>query len=42
MLRITVLRVRIFFAVLGCAILGASLVDWAQNLRATESGYACV
>ena len=42
MLRITVLRVRIFFAVLGCAILGASLVDWAQNLRATESGYAWV
>jgi len=42
MLRITVSRVRIFFAVLGCAILGASLFDWAQTLRATESGYAWV
>ncbi len=42
MLRITVARIRIFFAVMGCAILGASLVDWAQTLRATESGYAWV
>ena len=42
MLRITVLRIRLFFAVLGCAILGASLFDWAQTLRATESGYAWV
>jgi hypothetical protein len=42
MLRITVSRIRIFFAVLGCAILSASLFDWAQNLRATESGYAWV
>ncbi|MGB7034786.1 MAG: hypothetical protein WBD71_04610, partial [Xanthobacteraceae bacterium] len=42
MLRITVLRVRVFFAVLGCAILGASLVDWAQALHASESGYAWV
>jgi hypothetical protein len=42
MLRITVLRVRVFFAVLGCAILGASLVDWTQTLRAAESGYAWV
>lgn len=42
MLRITVARIRIFFAVMGCAILGASLVDWAQTLRATASGYAWV
>ena len=42
MLRITVLRVRIFFAVLGCAILGASLFDWTQALRTSESGYAWV
>jgi len=42
MLRITVARIRIFFAVMGCAILGASLIDWAQTLRATESGYAWV
>jgi|GEM_PF-1978131 len=42
MLRITVSRLRIFFAVLGCAILGASLFDWAQNLRAVEAGYAWV
>jgi hypothetical protein len=42
MLRITVARVRIFFAVMGCAILGASLIDWAQSLRTTESGYAWV
>jgi hypothetical protein len=42
MLRISVSRIRIFFAVLGCAILGASLFDWAQTLRATESGYAWV
>jgi hypothetical protein len=41
-LRITVARIRIFFAVMGCAVLGASLVDWAQSLRATESGYAWV
>ena len=42
MLRITVSRIRIFFAVLGCAILSASLFDWAQNLRAAEAGYAWV
>lgn len=42
MLRITVSRVRIFFVVLGCAILSASLFDWAQNLRAAEAGYAWV
>lgn len=42
MLRITVARIRVFFAVLGCAVLGASLVDWAQTLRATESGFAWV
>lgn len=42
MLRITVARIRIFFAVMGCAVLGASLIDWAQSLRATESGYAWV
>lgn len=42
MLRITVARVRIFFAVMGCAILGASLIDWAQSLRAAETGYAWV
>lgn len=42
MLRISVLRIRIFFAVLGCAILSASLFDWAQNLRAAEAGYAWV
>lgn len=42
MLRITVTRLRIFFAVMGCAILGASLVDWAQSLQAAESGYAWV
>ena len=42
MLRITIARLRIFFAVMGCAILGASLVDWAQGLRATETGYAWV
>ena len=42
MLRITVSRIRIFIAVLGCAILGASLFDWAQNLRATEVGYTWV
>jgi hypothetical protein len=42
MLRITVARIRIFFAVMGCAALGASLIDWAQNLRAAESGYAWV
>ncbi len=42
MLRITVLRIRIFLAVLGCAILSASLFDWAQNLRAAEAGYAWV
>ena len=42
MLRITVSRIRIFFVVLGCAILSASLFDWAQNLRVAESGYAWV
>jgi hypothetical protein len=42
MLRITVSRIRIFFAVLGCAMLSASLFDWAQNLRAAESGYVWV
>lgn len=42
MLRITVSRIRIFLAVLGCAILSASLFDWAQNLRAAEAGYAWV
>ena len=42
MLRITVSRIRVFIAVLGCAILGASLFDWAQNLRATEVGYTWV
>jgi hypothetical protein len=42
MLRITVSRIRIFIAALGCAILSASLFDWAQNLRATEAGYAWV
>jgi len=42
MLRITVLRVRVFFAVLGCGILAASLLDWAQTLRATESGFRWV
>ena len=42
MLRITVSRIRIFFVVLGCAILSASLFDWAQNLRAAEAGYAWV
>jgi hypothetical protein len=42
MLRITVLRIRVFLAVLGCAILSASLFDWAQNLRAAEAGYAWV
>ncbi len=42
MLRITVSRIRVFFAVLGCAILSASLFDWAQSLRAAESGYAWV
>jgi hypothetical protein len=42
MLRITVLRIRIFLAVLGCAILSASLFDWAQNLRVAEAGYAWV
>ena len=38
MLRITVSRIRVFFVVLGCAILSASLFDWAQNLRAAEAG----
>ena len=42
MLRITVSRIRIFFVVLGCAILSASLFDWAQNLRTAEAGYAWV
>jgi hypothetical protein len=42
MLRITVSRIRIFIAVLGCAILSASLFDWAQSLRAAESGYSWV
>lgn len=42
MLRITVARLRIFFAVMGCAILGASLIDWAQSLRTTETGYTWV
>ena len=42
MLRITVSRIRIFFVVLGCAILSASLFDWAQNLRAAEAGYGWV
>jgi hypothetical protein len=42
MVRITVSRLRIFFVVLGCAILSASLFDWAQNLRAAEAGYAWV
>jgi hypothetical protein len=42
MLRITVSRIRVFFVVLGCAILSASLFDWAQNLRAAEAGYAWV
>ena len=42
MLRITISRIRIFIAALGCAILSASLFDWAQNLRAAESGYAWV
>jgi hypothetical protein len=42
MLRITLSRIRIFFLLLGCAILGASLFDWAQGLRADEAGYAWV
>ena len=42
MLRITVSRIRIFLAVLGCAILGAPLFDWAQTLRTTEAGYTWV
>ncbi|HEX4043706.1 MAG TPA: hypothetical protein VHY10_18565 [Xanthobacteraceae bacterium] len=42
MLRITVSRIRIFFAVMGCAVLGTSLIDWAQSLRVAESGYAWV
>jgi hypothetical protein len=42
MLRITVARVRVFLAVMGLAILGASLIDWAQTLRAAETGYAWV
>ncbi|MGC2123507.1 MAG: hypothetical protein WA652_11695 [Xanthobacteraceae bacterium] len=38
MLRSIVSRIRLFLIVLGCAILGASLFDWAQGLRATEDG----
>ena len=42
MLRSTVSRIRLLIAVLGCAVLAASLFDWAQNLYATENGVAWV
>lgn len=37
MLRSAVPRIRLGVAVLGCAVLGASLFDWAQGLRAVEN-----
>jgi hypothetical protein len=42
MLRSAVSRIRLCIAVLGCAILGASLFAWAQALHATEDGYVWV
>jgi hypothetical protein len=42
MLRSTVSRIRLSITLLGCAVLGASLFDWAQALRASEDGYTWV
>jgi hypothetical protein len=42
MLRSTVSRIRLSITVLGCAVLGASLFDWARNLHATEDEYTWV
>ncbi len=42
MLRSTVSRIRLFVTVLGCAVLGVSLLSWALALHATEAGYAWV
>jgi hypothetical protein len=40
--RTTVSHIRLCITVLGCAVLAASLFDWALALRATEHGYAWV
>jgi hypothetical protein len=40
--RTTVSHIRLCITVLGCAVLAASLFDWAQTLRAAEHGYAWV
>jgi hypothetical protein len=42
MLRNTVSRIRLFATVLGCAVLGVSLLSWALTLQATEAGYTWV
>ncbi|HEX8827426.1 MAG TPA: hypothetical protein VF778_04870 [Xanthobacteraceae bacterium] len=41
-MRTTVSHIRLCITVLGCAVLAASLFDWALALRATEHGYAWV
>jgi hypothetical protein len=40
--RTTVSHIRLCITVLGCAVLAASLFDWALAVRATEHGYAWV
>jgi hypothetical protein len=42
MLRNAISHIRLCIAVLGCAILGASLFAWAQALHAAEDGYVWV
>lgn len=42
MLRSTVSRIRLSITLLGCAVLGASLSDWARNLHAGEDEYTWV
>jgi len=42
MLRSTVSRIRLSLTALGCAVLGASLFDWAQTLPAAADRYAWV
>lgn len=41
-LRITSSGIRLTAAAFGCALLGASLLDWSQNLSATENGFEWV
>jgi hypothetical protein len=40
--RISSFRIRLTAVAFGCAFLGVSLVDWWQNLSATEDGYEWV